>query len=144
MKSKLIGAASAILCSVILAGCGSTIEAAKAEVRRQDEATINNAAKEELREMLKNGKFKKWYEGKNFVNNRNYGKNPIEGGPDFLKIYENKTADYKVGDMVMRMNWVEKNNVLVLTSNMTEREIRFNVGSDSLTDQFGTVWKAKN
>lgn len=86
---------------------------------------------------------KTWWIDKQFVNNRPTSKNPEEGGADFLKINKNKTADFKVGDIVESMTWSEENGTLSLKNKITERTVKFKVTSTTLVDEYGTIWTIK-
>lgn len=84
-----------------------------------------------------------WWVGKRFENNRPVSKNPEEGGPDFLIINQDKTASYKVGDMVDVMSWKENGTAITFKNKMTGKEIVFKIGDSFLTDSFGTKWTVK-
>ncbi|MBL0192572.1 MAG: hypothetical protein IPQ18_14890 [Saprospiraceae bacterium] len=142
MRKTIVGIL--ILGGVIsMQSCGKAIKNAKEETRIQDEATIQNSAKEELRKLMEEGKLARWFEGKEFGNSRAVGSNPELGGPDFLKINKDKTADFKVGDMVERMTWRATQDTLFLKSNLREKSQIFIIGKMVLVDEFGTSWKEK-
>lgn len=84
-----------------------------------------------------------WFVNKEFSNNKPVNPNPELGGRDFLKINDNNTADFKVGDMVQQMTWEVKGKKLVLTNKLTERKHQFKIGKDFLLDEFGTKWTTK-
>lgn len=83
---------------------------------------------------------KDWWVGKRFVNDRVISKNPEEGGPDFMVIHPNHTAEYKVGDMAMTATWSVSNDVLTLELQLGGK-IEFNIKENSLVDGYKTIWK---
>lgn len=84
-----------------------------------------------------------WFEGKDFTNNRPVGHNPEEGGPDFLKIGNDGTADYKTGDIVNTTTWKTDGDKLILTDKPTNKKTIFKIGDQFLTDEYGTKWTIK-
>jgi membrane-bound inhibitor of C-type lysozyme len=85
---------------------------------------------------------KPWWVGKTFGNNRAVGANPEEGGPDFLKINQDQTADFKVGDIVNQMTWVASKTNITFSNKMTARKVVFKIGNSYLEDEFGQKWTA--
>ncbi|MEZ4911502.1 MAG: MliC family protein [Saprospiraceae bacterium] len=84
-----------------------------------------------------------WWVGKHFENNRPLSKNPEEGGPDFLTINQDKTATYKVGDIVEDMTWKVNGTSLTFKSKSTAREVIFIIDDSYLMDSYGTKWTVK-
>lgn len=84
-----------------------------------------------------------WWKGKHFENNRSVGKNPEEGGADFLIINQDQTASYKVGDIIDVMTWKANGANITFKNKMTEREIIFKIGDSFLMDSYGTKWTIK-
>ncbi|MBL0191818.1 MAG: hypothetical protein IPQ18_10880 [Saprospiraceae bacterium] len=142
MRTRIIGI---LLLGGILAiqSCGKSIKNIKEEQRAKDEATIQDAGKEELRKALEEGRLERWFEGKEFGNSRIVDANPELGGPDFLKIHKDKTADFKVGDMVERMTWRATKDTFFLRSDLRESTRIFIIGKNVLIDEYGTNWKEK-
>ncbi len=84
-----------------------------------------------------------WFEGKDFTSSQPAGHNPEEGGPNFLKIGNDGTADYKTGDIVNAVTWATDGDKLILTDKVMKRKTIFKIGDQFLTDEYGTKWTIK-
>lgn len=136
MKNSIVG--------ILLFGGVISIQSCVNTIKNtKDEATTQNSAKDELRKLEEEGKSERWFEGKEFGNSRAVDANPELGGPDFMKIHKDKTADFKVGDIVERMTWHTTKDTLFLKSDLREKSQIFIIGNKVLVDEFGTNWSEK-
>lgn len=85
----------------------------------------------------------KWWVGKHFTTNNPVSKNPEEGGADFLIINQNNTAEYKMGDIVQTMSWVEKDGEIILKDKLMNTTIKLKIVDNFLTDGHHTKWVIK-
>lgn len=81
-----------------------------------------------------------WYVNEKFTNDLPVSNRPEEGGPSFLIISQDKTADYKIGDIVERMSWSVEGNTLTLDDQRMGNKITFKIEGSQLIDQYGTKW----